>query len=287
MSWPIFIPSRGRATRGGTFELLRKRGIPNPMKIIVEEDEYDRYSERFKPGIVVVMPDRLKNEYDPCDGLGRQFSLGSGPARNYAWELAEKMGAKWHWTIDDNVCAIAEFGDHIRNRAQPGSSDSLFSGYDYHPGPEWMPNMERYITGWRNVAMGGPHSVGFVVRVHKYSMAVPNSRIYSFNLIRTAAPFRWRGRYNEDTILSLDMITKGWRTILCRRWLMQKPDPKAARKIGGGNAELLYSSGTGPKSRLLARLYPKHVKVIQRFGRIHHFVDWQKFKDLPLIPEAR
>lgn len=284
--YPVFIPSRGRFHRGGTYELFKKRSVPNRMRIIVEEDEFNLYCERFGEENLLLLPQWVKDQYDPLDGHGQDFNLGSGPARQYAWEVARKEGHDWHWVVDDNVVAIAEFGDHISNRATVDSSDSIHSGYDYHPSPRWMTDMERYITSWRNVAMGGPHSVGFIVRIHKYTMATPNSRIYSFNLIRTAAPFKWRGRYNEDTILSLDMLTQGWRTILCRRWLMQKPDPKASKVIGGGNAEKLYASGTGSKSRLLARVHPKHVQVITRFGRIHHFVDWRKFKDMPLIPET-
>ena len=42
----------------------------------------------------------------------------------------------------------------------------------------------------------------------------PHSRIYSCNLIRTDIPYRWRGRYNEDTILSLDILRGGHCTLL-------------------------------------------------------------------------
>ena len=50
-----------------------------------------------------------------------------------------------------------------------------------------------------------------------------NTRIYSCILIDNALPFRWRGRYNEDTDLSLRVLKAGLCTIqfnafLRRRW---------------------------------------------------------------------
>ena len=44
--------------------------------------------------------------------------------------------------------------------------------------------------------------------------------------------------------------------------------------------------GTGPKSRLLARVYPEYVRVIRRFNRIHHYIDYKKhFGHIPLLPD--
>ena len=108
-----------------------------------------------------------------------------------------------------------------------------------------------------------------------------NSRCYSCNLILNDAPFRWRGRYNEDTILSLDMLHKRCCTILFYEWCMSKA---RTRTMKGGNTDSIYVTGTGSKSRLLARVYPQYVEVVQRYGRIHHYVNYRKhFGKLPLI----
>ena len=73
-----------------------------------------------------------------------------------------------------------------------------------------------------------------------------NSRCYSCNLILNDAPFRWRGRYNEDTILSLDMLHKRCCTILFYEWCMSKA---RTRTMKGGNTDSIYVTGTGSKSR--------------------------------------
>jgi hypothetical protein len=82
--------------------------------------------------------------------------------------------------------------------------------------------IEDFCARYENVAMAGPHyDYFFPSRVTKPPITV-NSRIYSCNLIRTDVPFRWRGRYNEDTILSLDMLKKGWCTVLFNALLQDK-----------------------------------------------------------------
>ena len=150
-------------------------------------------------------------------------------------------------------------------------------------GPKFFEDMERYITQWRNVAMGGPQADAFItLRKNNQKRVVKNTRIYSFQLIRTFGhDIRWRGRYNDDTILALDLLRNRWATILCYHFIMKKMQTMTVR---GGNTDHLYAAGTGPKSRMLARVYPKYVKITYRFGRIHHHIDYKKhFGDIPLI----
>ena len=49
-----------------------------------------------------------------------------------------------------------------------------------------------------------------------------NTRIYSCNLIKNSVRFRWRGRYNEDTDLSLRMLKAGLCTDLFNAFLQDK-----------------------------------------------------------------
>ena len=193
------------------------------------------------------------------------FNVEDGPE-------GEEAEPAWHWVVDDNIPAFYRLTidnmTHVRN------------------GPKFFAEMERYITQFRNVGMGGPQNHGFVALRHSdIRRAIPNTRIYSCNLIRTSLPYRWRGRYNEDTILSLDCLSNRWATLLLYEWLMDKEE---SRKIPGGNTDQLYRTGTGPKSRLLGRVYPKYVDMRYRFGRIHHYIDYRKhFGDIPLLLEGR
>ena len=267
--YPIYIPSKGRAEITGTACLLEKTKIEE-FFFVVEPDERAAYASRWGNERVLTLPREYQVQYDPLDGHGEDFALGSGPSRNFAWDHAIEHGAEWQWTLDDNITGIYR---HLREGMEV-----------VHNGQRFFEDLERYITQYRNVGMGGPQADGFVAHGHQNSRrAVKNTRIYSFILIRTKLPFRWRGRYNEDTILSLDLLTNRVATLLCYQFLMKKAQ---SRTVQGGNTDELYAQGTGPKSRLLARAFPRYVDVKYRFGRIHHMINYKKhFSAIPLILE--
>jgi hypothetical protein len=55
----------------------------------------------------------------------------------------------------------------------------------------------------------------------KYPIYIPskgppfylNRRVYSITLVNNKTPYRWRGRYNEDTDLCLQVLSNDWCTI--------------------------------------------------------------------------
>lgn len=268
MSSPIFIPSRHRCEINGTARLFESLGI-NEFRFIVESDELGKYRDKFGFDRVLELPQDYQERYDTCDDFGLKLPIGSGPARNYAWDVAASEDAAWHWCIDDNL-TYALFRYNARG----------FQRVRY--GRKWLDELEALIQRYSNVVMGGPHDWKFIVHdKQKVREFIPNTRIYSCNLIRTNIPMRWRGRYNEDTILSLDILTAGFATVLANSHLMKKAKTNVMQ---GGNTEGLYRAGTGPKSRLLKIVYPQYVSVTKRFGRIHHYIDYRKhFLQIPLV----
>jgi hypothetical protein len=111
-----------------------------------------------------------------------------------------------------------------------------------------------------------------------------NTRIYSCNFIKNDIPYRWRGRYNEDTILSLDILKDGFCTIQFNAFLQNKVRTSTLR--GGNSGEFYDKEGTLPKSQMLADVYPQYAKVKWRFSRIHHYVDYTPFKKNKLIKKS-
>jgi hypothetical protein len=47
---------------------------------------------------------------------------------------------------------------------------------------------------------------------------------------------------------------------------------------GGNTAEFYAAEGTRPKSEMLARVHPDVARVTEKFGRVHHHVDYRPFK---------
>jgi hypothetical protein len=236
--------------------------------IVVEPHEVDIYRRACAGSLATVVELDLsyKERYELCDDLGLSKSTGPGPARNFIWDHSIANGHDWHWVMDDN---IKHFYRAVRN-TQIRMGDGL--GFRA---------MEDFCLRYANVAMAGPNYEMFVKRRDKVPPFIKNTRIYSCNLIRNDLKYRWRGRYNEDTILSLDMLKGGWCTIQFNAFLQQKLN---TQKLGGGNtAEFYAKEGTLPKSRMLVQEHPDVSRLAYRYDREHHHVDYGPFKHLRLI----
>ena len=93
----------------------------------------------------------------------------------------------------------------------------------------------------------------------------------------TEEKYVYRGRYNEDTIISLDVLKDGNCTMDFNIALIEK---EATQKLGGGNTEEFYAGeGTLPKSLMLKVVYPKETTLSHKFSRDHHSVKYKKYYD--------
>lgn len=262
--FPIYIPSKGRAEYCITMRALDEMGVP--YSVVVEPQEFAAYKSADIKGRILELDMSYKGRYELCDRHGLSRSTGSGPARNFIWDYAAAEGAPWHWIMDDNIKRFYRFN---RNLKVPAASPSIWRA------------MEDFTLRYKNVAMAGPNYFMFASRKSKALPFTLNTRIYSCNLIRNDLPFRWRGRYNEDTILSLDMLKAGWCTILFNAFLQEKMQTQTLK---GGNTDELYKKhGTLDKSQMLVDLHPDVCKVAWRFGRWHHYADYTPFKRNKLI----
>lgn len=262
-SAPIYIVSKGRwqPERRMTGRALERMGLC--YRIVVEEQEADDYRASCDPryATVLVLDPRYRREYDTCDDLGDSKPKGSGAARNFAWDHALAEGHAWQWTMDDNIAGFVRLYRNQKIRCDDGAV---------------LRAMEEFAARYINVAMAGPHYRYFAAQRAIIPPFTLNSRVYSCNLIRTAVPFRWRGRYNEDTILSLDMLKAGWCTLLFKAFLANKLTTQA--KLPGGNTDSVYLDGTLPKSQQLVDVHPDVSRVVWKYGRWHHHVDYSRFK---------
>lgn len=261
--FPIYIPSKGRARYGHTMHSLDHMGVP--YYIIVDEADYKDYARAFGAKRVLVIDKKYERDYETCDDLGMTKSLGPGPKRNFAWAHAISMKKSHHWVIDDNIRGFFRFNKNLSVPVEDGTIIRC---------------MEDFMLRYENVAMVGPQYFMFMPRKAVHRPFVLNTRIYSCNLIRNDLPFRWRGRYNEDTILSLDVLKGGWCTILFNAFLQDK---LATQLVPGGNTEDFYKlEGTMLKSEMLYRVHPDVVDLVKKYGRDHHQVDYSRFRT-PLI----
>jgi len=277
--FPLYVPSKGRAEYMITSKVLTELGVSH--YIVVEPQQVEEYEKAVAQDslMTTVLPldMQYKETYELCDELGLSKSTGPGPARNFAWDHSIANGHAWHWVMDDN---ILDFRRLNKNQKVKVSNGAIFRA------------MEDFCLRYENIAMAGPHYQYFAIQRTKYPPFITNTRVYSCNLIRNDVPFRWRGRYNEDTILSLDMLKQGWCTIQFFAFLQNKLN---TQKIGGGNTAEFYhaegkvqagthysDTGTVAKSQMQVAVHPDVSKLVWRYGRVHHHVDYSVFKQ-PLV----
>jgi hypothetical protein len=240
-----------------------------PYHVIVEEQEFDEYAKVIDPLCLLILDPNYQRDYDTCDQLGDSRSKGSGSARNFAWDHSIEQGHKFHWIMDDNIKGFYRLNKNLLVRIANGAGFRA---------------MEDFVLRYTNVAMAGPQYYMFAPRKQKMPPFICNTRIYSCNLIRNDVPFRWRGRYNEDTDLSLRMLKAGYCTILFNAFIQDKI---TTQHLPGGNTEDVYGDGTLMKSIMQVRNHPDVSELAWRFGRIHHLVDYTGFKNNKLIRRKR
>lgn len=262
--FPVYIVSKNRADSRLTSRTLEAMKVP--YYIVVEEEQYEMYRSVIDRQKVLVLDKQYQRDYDTCDDLGDTKSKGPGAARNFAWEHSIAAGFTWHWVMDDNIRNFYRLHQNTRYTVADGTC---------------LRAMEDFALRYQNIGMAGPAYRFFIAARCKHPPFVANTRIYSCNLIRNDVPFRWRGRYNEDTDLSLRMLKAGWCTVQFKVFLQGKEATQTVR--GGCNTDFYQKEGTLPKSQMLVKLHPDVAKLTYRFHRAHHFVDYRKFKTLKLI----
>ena len=258
--YPICIPSKGRATNATTGRVLDQMGVD--YHYFVEETEGDAYCEAFGEDRVIVMP---------FHDLGQ----GSIPARNFIWEWALERECKRHWTVDDNIMHFARLTNNARVQVK---TSSLFTA------------MEDFTDRYENVAMAGPHDRKFIFdQTGSLRPVIWNTRVYSCILLDTQLATRWRGRYNEDTDLSLRLLKKGHCIALFRALLMSKAvtaGGQNGQSMKGGNTDTVYAGDDHRKAfaESLARQHPDVVKVVWKYSRWHHQVNYKPFeRNTPIL----
>jgi hypothetical protein len=249
--YPVYVISKGRHEPRSTSRALEKRGIP--YRIVVEPQEHGLYASVIDPRKILTLP---------FGNLGQ----GSIPARNWVWEHSIREGHAKHWILDDN---ISHFGYLNRNTKHHTTSGTTFRV------------IEVFSDRYENLALSGMQYEFFLMpRRNRHPPVILNTRVYSCILVRNDIPYRWRGRYNEDTDLSLRALKGGWCTVLFNAFYAKKVMTMSVR---GGNTDELYRHDGGFDGRLamahsLRKQHPDVVRVARRWGRWQHVVDYRPFR---------
>lgn len=251
--YPVYVISKGRSDCCHTAKFLIRDRVP--FRLVIEPQEREEYSKHFGEEVLEVLP---------FSNLG----LGGIPARNWVWEHAKASGAERHWILDDNILGMWRRWKARKVRCEAGVAFRC---------------AEDFTDRYQNIGISGMNYYMFSINKLKQPPFYLNVHVYSCILILNSLPFRWRGRYNEDTDLCLQALSSGWCTILFNAFLAWK---MTTMKMKGGNsAELYRGDGRLKMARSLERVWPHVVTVGRRFRRPQHIVRgaWRGFDTLPIL----
>ena len=256
IKYPIYIVSKGRAYNPISARMFIDNNID--FKIVVEPQEYEQYLEKISKKNILVLP--FKN-----------LGLGSYPARNYCWEHSIKNGYKWHWIFDDNIYIIGTVKNGTRRIINHCENEAIVY-------------IESFIEKFSNLAIIGFNYDYFITKETKKSFVV-NTHVYSGMLIKNNLSFRWRLKYNEDVDLCLQALNRKLCTILFNKYYIKKVSTVC--KLKGGNQTELYKNNDPKlkhkKAKMLCLQWPKYVKLVKRFNRPHHYINWRSHFNHKLI----
>lgn len=246
--YPIYIISKGRYNNPLTTRAMDICGID--YRIVVEPKEYEKYLEVIDKQKIIILPDNFS-----------ELGQGSIPVRNWVWEHSIISGYKKHWILDDNIFKFMRLNNNKRIQCR---SSQIFR------------ILEDFTDRYSNIGLSGFNYQNFAhdrVEMPPYKI---NTRIYSCILIDNSLPFRWRGKYNEDTDLSINVLKSGLCTILFNALLIDKTG--TGRNTGGNQNIYAETDNRKEFAESLQILHPDIVKVTWKFNRWHHDVNYKVFK---------
>jgi len=256
--YPVYILSKDRFQyeRAFTARAFATDGVP--FILAVESHQVEEYRELCR---TLGVPE------DYVHDIGfSNLGMGCASVRNWITDHARDNGHARQWQFDDNVRLFYRLYHGIRLPCRAGLA---------------MRVCEDFTDRYTNVGLSGFNYAMFVNHKTAAPLAV-NVHVYSATLVNTAIKRRWRGPYNEDTDMCLQVLADGWCTILLNVFTADK---KAAFKNGGkrnilgGMSDLYAADGRLRMARSLERRWPGVVTVERRFQRPQHVVkfNWRHF----------
>ena len=248
--YPIFIPTKGRYKTPYTIRALQSKGIP--FKAVVEKQEYDDYLSVVGADNLIVLPHQNK---------------GLTITRNWIWDYAQhELKTPYFWTMDDNIRDFYRLQNNIKYRVKSGT---------------FLHAMEDFMERYENLYILGMQYELFTPRKKKCPPFILNTRIYSNMLIKTDIPYRNVTFYNDDTDLCLRILKDGFCTLLFYVFLADKI---ATMMVKGGMTDFYEKTNKRLQfAKELQAAHPDVVRVVWKFKRWHHEVNYKPFKANKLI----
>ncbi len=262
----IYIISKGRP-QCKTAETLTKMEYPGEWFIVCGNNDNTLPEYKEKWGNHVLVFDWYKQilETDTLDNFGfANMASGAVPVRNATIDISHNRRERRHWQFDDDYNCF-----HLTKPDQ--------SGKKRLDGPslqKWLCRIAKFAdsTGIPNCGFALSTIESEPGRARSVAPRVFNAH----NQSSTGLATRWRSRLNDDLVNAIDTHRLGQNTEYSFYFMALSMPPSQQEK--GGLSDIYKAEGTVRKSAYPILLAPNAAKLVIKFGRYHHRMNWDRIK---------
>lgn len=265
--YPLYVITKGRWEKTMTIDTLEEMGID--FSICVEPAEYDSYiaNPKIDPNKVIKLPENFSER-----------KQGGIPVRNFVWQHSVDRGFEKHWIIDDNILGFFRWNQNTQKKIKDGVFFRI---------------MEDFSDRYSNLGLVSCQYASFIPAIDVgRGQFIRNTRTYSCILINSKLlderlEERWRGTYNEDTDLSLRVLSTGDLCTVNFNALLSGKQTTGSMK--GGNTTTIYEFDKDKQDAKFSGLQKKFDELKKNWGDIvtftnkrhkdgrpHHHIDYTK-----------
>lgn len=260
----IYIISKGRP-QCKTAKTLEKMKYPGPWFIVCgnNDETLQQYRDAWGESRILVFDwfEEVKKS-DLLDNFGTE-TMGSGavPVRNATRKISEDRGELRHWQFDDDYTGFFRVDTDLKKNHQ------IKDGLEFE---EELNKLAEYAYSAKLA------NIGFCLgheAIPSGARGISRRVFNAHNMPSTPDLFvTWRGRMNDDLINAIEVYHKG-KVELAVKYLSLVLKQTQSEK--GGNTEIYEESGTVRKTAYAVLIEPNATKLLIKYGRYHHSVDWK------------
>lgn len=260
----IYIISKGRPWCK-TAKTLTKMNYPGEWFIVCgnNDETLQEYRDNWGEHVLVFDWYEQIKHTDTLDNFGfDNMASGAVPVRNATCDISRERGELRHWQLDDDYNGFYRVTNGTLHKHRMDGQEL------YEVLSEIAEFAHRCGLQNAGIALGTIESVP--EKKKTFSRRVFNAH----NLPTDPELFTvWRGRMNDDLINAIETYRNGGFEMLFKYAnLTMEPSQSEA----GGLTDLYKAEGTVRKTAYPVLLAPSATKLVVRFGRYHHRVDWDK-----------
>ena len=261
----VYIISKGRP-QCHTAETLCRLNYPGEWFIVCgnNDETLPEYRERWGNHVLVFDWYEEIKHTDTMDNFGfDKKASGACPVRNATRAISEQRGELRHWQFDDDYLDFARYNPKVNKNETIKDGRVLFS------------SMYRiaefgYTAHLNNIGFALATIEGNPTRRLKWGPRVYNAH----NLPSTPDLFvPWTGRMNDDTINAVNVWRRGGFEMMVKYLQLRMEDTQAE---AGGLTEMYKEDGTVRKTAYCILAAPNTARLVCRFGRYHHDINWHR-----------